>query len=181
MTEPTLDVTIEAILFVAGEPLSAARLSQILEAPGEDVEAALATLKTRLGEGGVRLAENHGTFRLVTAPDTAATVAKFLDDSGRQDLSRPALETLAIVAYRGPLTKSAVEQIRGVDSAAMLRNLIARGLVTEAGRSPEAGRPQLYAVSHSFLAHFGLTGAADLPPLPDPPPHPQPPEAGSEN
>ena len=73
------------------------------------------------------------------------------------------------MAYKGPLTKTAIEDIRGVASDTMIRNLLARGLIVEAGRSSEPGRPQLYAVSHTFLQHFGLTSSAELPPLPEAP------------
>jgi segregation and condensation protein B len=164
--EPTLDLTLEAILFTAAEPLTAAQLAAALGGvPVETVAAALAALSGRLS-GGIRLAEAAGTYRLVSAPEAAGAVRKFLEDTSRQELSRPALETLSIVAYKGPLTKLQVEEIRGVASDTMLRNLLARGLITEAGRSSEPGRPALYAVSHLFLQHFGLTSAGDLPPLP---------------
>jgi segregation and condensation protein B len=93
-------------------------------------------------------------------------VRRFLQEETNSELSKPALETLAIVAYRGPVTKSQIEAIRGVASETMLRNLLARGLILEAGKSQEPGRPIRYAISHSFLQHFGLTSAAELPPLP---------------
>jgi segregation and condensation protein B len=166
MPKTSLTDTLEAILFAASEPLSAVKLAVAAETDAETVEHALAELRKRL-TGGIRLAHAGGTYRLVTAPETADAVRSFLEDSSRQDLTRPALETLAIIAYRGPITKSGVEQIRGVASETMLRSLIARGLVSEAGRSPEPGRPQMYAVSHTFLQHFGLTSTRELPPLPE--------------
>jgi segregation and condensation protein B len=161
----TLDIIIEAILFTASEPLSTAKLGKLTGTTTADVEAALANITGRLS-GGIRLAEAGGTYRLVTAPEAAAAVGQFLEDTSRQDLSRPALETLAIVAYKGPITKSAIESVRGVASEAMIRNLLARGLIVEAGHSTEPGRPLQYAVSHSFLQHFGLTDHTQLPPLP---------------
>ena len=165
MDNTQLDITLEAILFTASEPLSATKLGKLTGATTTDVEAALAIITGRLS-GGIRLAEAGGTYRLVTAPEAAEAVRQFLEDTSRQDLSRPALETLAIVAYKGPITKSAIEAVRGVASEAMIRNLLARGLIVEAGHSTEPGRPLQYAVSHSFLQHFGLTGQAQLPPLP---------------
>jgi segregation and condensation protein B len=105
---------------------------------------------------------------LVTAPEVSLVVKKFLQDEARSELSKAALETLAIVAYRGPVTKAGIEQIRGVASETMLRNLLARGLIEEAGRVDEAGRPQQYAVSQTFLHQFGLTSTKDLPPMPEP-------------
>jgi len=161
-----LENLIEAVLFAASEPLSAKRLTDIAQQPEEAVLAALDGLAKRL-TGGIRLSHTSGTYRLVTAPDTAGIVQNFIDDTSRQDLTRPALETLAIIAYRGPVTKSQIEQIRGVASEAMIRNLQSRGLIGDAGRSPEPGRPQRYAVSHTFLQHFGLTSTDDLPPLPE--------------
>jgi segregation and condensation protein B len=166
--EASLELILEAILFTASEPLSAARLAGLTDRSAADVAAALSNLSMRL-TGGTRLAETAGTYRLVTAPEAAAAVRKFLEDTSRSELSRPALETLAIIAYKGPLTKTAVEEVRGVASESMLRNLLSRGLITEAGHSQEPGRPQLYAVSHAFLQQFGLTGAAGLPPLPEAP------------
>lgn len=168
MPSPSLDSLLEAILFSASEPLSPAALGRLTDQPAAEVAAALQRIGARL-TGGIRLAEAGGTYRLVTAPEASAVVRAFLEDTSRQDLSRPALETLAIVAYRGPLTKSQIEAIRGVASETMIRGLLARALITEAGHSPEPGRPKLYAVSHTFLQHFGLTSASELPPLPEAP------------
>jgi segregation and condensation protein B len=166
MAELALDAVLEALLFTATEPLSIAQLAAAAgDVPAADVRAALEILEARL-QAGIRLSAADGSYRLVTAPEAAKLVQNYLDDSQRQDLSRPAMETLAIVAYKGPLTKSQIEAIRGVSSEAMLRGLLGRGLITEAGRSSEPGRPQLYGVSHAFLQHFGLTSAKDLPPLP---------------
>ncbi|GAC1601829.1 MAG: SMC-Scp complex subunit ScpB [Candidatus Saccharimonadales bacterium] len=166
MADAPLEHQLEAILFTASEPLSAARLAEFTGAEPAQVESALELLKARL-TGGVRVAHADSSYRLVTAPGAAAVVAKFLQDSSRQELSRPALETLAIVAYKGPLTKAAIESIRGVASETMLRNLIGRGLVAQSGRSSDPGRPPLFAVTHTFLEHFGLTSPSDLPSLPE--------------
>lgn len=166
MGKARLDVAIEAVLFSASEPLSLKTLSQLMQHTEGDVSAALTTIKGRL-RGGICLAETGDTFRLVTAPEASAAVRNFLQDSSHQDLSKPALETLAIVAYRGPLTRHQIEEIRGVSSEVMIRNLLARDLIIEAGRTREPGRPQQYAISHTFLQHFGLTSSSDLPPLPE--------------
>jgi segregation and condensation protein B len=146
--------------------MSKSQLAKLVEEPPEAVAEALDILKKRLN-GGIRLAHASGTYRLVSAPVASDTVRKFLEDTSRQDLTRPALETLAIVAYRGPVTKSHIEAIRGVASETMIRNLLARDLILESGRSPEPGRPALYAVSHTFLQHFGLASTSELPPLPE--------------
>jgi segregation and condensation protein B len=161
-----LDDILEAVLFSASEPLNVAQLAEVTSAGQDEVSAALTELRGRLTHG-IRLAEAGGTFRLTTAPEAAAAVRQFLQDTNRQELSRPALETLAIIAYKGPVTKSSIEAVRGVASEAMIRNLIARGLIAEAGHAAEPGRPALYAVSHAFLQHFGLSSTAELPPLPE--------------
>lgn len=168
MPDTDLATIIEAILFAASEPLSASQIAKITGRKSEEVHSALSVITLRL-TGGIRLSVAEGTYRLVTAPEAAAEVRQFLEDSSRQDLSKPALETLAIIAYKGPLTKTAIEDIRGVASDTMIRNLLARGLIAEAGRSSEPGRPQLYGVSHTFLQNFGLTSASELPPLPEVP------------
>lgn len=165
MSDPTLATKLEAILFVASEPLTLARLATATSSEPAQAKQALDELADAL-QGGIRLSIVGDTYRLVTAPDAAATIKRFLQDESKAELSRPALETLAIVAYRGPLTKSAIEQVRGVSSDVILRNLTARGLVCEAGKSAEPGRPVLYAISHAFLQHFGLTNLSDLPPIP---------------
>ncbi len=170
MAKPALSTILEALLFTASEPLSTAKLAKLAGCTPDEAKTALSIIAQQL-TGGIRLSRAEGTYRLVTAPEASAAVRSFLEDASRQDLSKPALETLAIVAYKGPLTKSAIEEIRGVASDAMIRNLLARALITESGRSPEPGRPQLYAVSHTFLQHFGLTSTAELPPLPEATPH----------
>lgn len=161
-----LDHQLEAILFMATEPLSVAQLAKITGDSKDDVAVAIQRVSKRL-VGGIRLASAGGAYRLVTAPDTADIVGQYVADASRQELSRPALETLAIIAYKGPLTKAAIEHIRGVASETMLRGLTSRGLIEQAGHSSEPGRPALYAVSHSFLQHFGLTDRSDMPPLPE--------------
>ncbi len=167
MPEPTLELRLQALLFVASGPLSLPQLARAVDEPAEQVQVALDAISTRMQSDGIRLSALDGHYRLVTAPEAADIVRKFLQDESSSDLSKPALETLAIVAYRGPLTKSAIEAIRGVASDTMLRNLLARGLITEAGRSTEASKPLLYAISHTFMQHFGLTDPADLPAIPE--------------
>jgi segregation and condensation protein B len=164
MSSLELSTNLEAILFASSEPLSIKQLAEISEAGEDSVVSSLAELDARLTHG-VRLAQAGSTYRLVTTPESAAIVGQFLNDTSRSDLTRPALETLAIIAYRGPITKSGIEQIRGVASEAMLRSLLGRGLIETAGRSLEPGKPVNYIISHEFLSHFGLTSTTDLPPL----------------
>lgn len=156
---------LEAILFVASEPVNLDRLAEATATSQQDVRAALDELSTTLAMRGVQLTHHNDAYRLVTAPVTSEVVRRFLTEASNSELSRPALETLAIVAYRGPLTKSSVDELRGVSSEAMLRNLMQRGLIAEHGTAPEPGHPTLYAVSQTFLEEFGLASLNQLPPL----------------
>jgi segregation and condensation protein B len=156
-------------LFVATESLTLERLAEAADTTPAKAKSALTELRTSLSPAGLTVSELDGKFRLITAPESAGIVRRFLQEEGKNDLTRPALETLAIVAYRGPVTKTQIEQIRGVASETMLRNLLARGLIAEAGKSPEPGRPVRYTISQAFLEHFGLAGPQELPTLPEAP------------
>lgn len=165
--QASLTNVLEALLFVATQPLSAEQLAGATDTKPTVIKQALTTLEHDLKARGIRLSSLQGKYQLVSAPEISSHVRKFLQEEAGTELSRPALETLAIVAYRGPVTKSAIEQIRGVASDTMVRNLLSRGLITEAGRSTEPGRPLQYSVSHTFLQHFGLTSPTDLPSIPE--------------
>jgi segregation and condensation protein B len=167
VAEPALTQKLGSLLLVATEPLTAARLAEAASANLTEVKTALSSLRDALHPAGLDITELDGKFRLVSSPVSGPIVLKFLQEEGKSDLTRPALETLAIVAYRGPVTKGQIEQIRGVASETMLRNLLARGLITEAGKSSEPGRPMRYAISQSFLEHFGLSSPGDLPSVPE--------------
>ena len=156
-----------ALLFVAGEPVGALALAQALGLTTAEVETSLDALAASLQPGPLLLTRHQGTYRLVTAPEHSADVRAYLRQEARTELTRPALETLAIIAYRGPLTKQAVDSVRGVASDTMLRNLLARDLIVEHGPAPEPGRPMSYAVSHTFLKQLGLADLSELPPLPE--------------
>jgi segregation and condensation protein B len=166
MPELSPEQQIEAILFVATAPLDAKQLAEAIGAGPDIVEAGLSALKTNLKGRGIQLVEHRSKYRLVSTPHAALVVRKFLQEESNSELSKAAVETLAIIAYRGPITKSGIEAVRGVSSETMLRNLHQRGLIMDAGKSSEPGRPQLYAVSMTFLQHFGLASTRDLPPLP---------------
>jgi segregation and condensation protein B len=167
VSDLSLAMRLQAVLFVAPNPVSIEQLAAATGEPAEAVREALAALVASVKTAGIRASELNGLYQLVSAPEAAADVVRFLQDETSSDLSKPALETLAIVAYRGPIAKSQIEAIRGVASDTMVRNLLARGLIAEAGKSPEPGRPALYAISHAFLQHFGLTSPKDLPPVPE--------------
>ncbi len=156
---------IESLLFVASEPITVGQLARVLELPADSVETALDRLAETCRGRGVRLQRQGDRVQLVSAPESAAVVARFLGVQATARLSTAALEVLAIIAYRQPITRSQVEAIRGVDSSGVVRVLLARDLIAEAGRLETVGRPILYATTPSFLQQFGLTNLMDLPPL----------------
>lgn len=157
------------MLFAAARPMSADELAAVVDLPADTVVNALTTLQRSMASTGIHVAENAGKYVLVTSPTAAADVRKFLQEDASADLSKPALETLAIVAYRGPVTKHQIDTIRGVASDSMIRNLLSRALIEEAGRAKDPGRPMTYRVTHTFLQSFGLTSTTQLPPLPEEP------------
>lgn len=164
---------IEAILFAAGRPVESREILAILEAaperiPGRrpEIEEAIEALQREWEERGgeVRLEKVAGGCEFRTRPGVA-TWLSLLQPSKPQRLSTPAVETLALIAYRQPITRAEIESIRGVDSAGVLKSLLERHLLRVVGRKEEAGRPLLYATSKEFLELFGLKGLDDLPPL----------------
>lgn len=162
---PSLILLLESLLFVAGEPVTVAQLARALEAPLDAVEAALDELAQRAASRGVRVQRHGEQVQLVSAPEAARAVGRFLGVQASGRLSSAALEVLAIIAYRQPLTRAQVDAIRGVDSSGTVRALLARDLIQEAGRLETVGRPILYATTPAFLQQFGLTSLADLPHL----------------
>jgi len=162
---------IESLLFVAGEAVSITQLAQILELPADSLELALEDLATSLQGRGIRLQRSADRLQLVSAPEAAPVLARFLGVQASARLSTAALEVLAIIAYRQPLTRAQIEAIRGVDSSGVVRALLARDLISESGRLETVGRPILYRTTSEFLRQFGLSSLADLPALemPDPP------------
>jgi segregation and condensation protein B len=128
------------------------------------VDALLGDLEVALRERGIRLAVLGDEVRLVTAPETGPLIGRYTG-AGESRVSPAAMEALAIVAYRQPVTRGVIERIRGVDSDYVIRSLIARRLIVEQGRADTPGRPILYATSFEFLERFGLTSLDDLPPL----------------
>lgn len=156
---------IEALLFASDQPLTLPLLSDALEMASEDVLAELTALASDFRErgAGVELREIAGGWVFVTAPEHGEAVARMLRGKRRMRLSRAALETLAIIAYKQPVTKSEVEAIRGVDASGVLATLLERNLVTVKGRSQVVGRPLLYGSTVEFLNYFGLKDLSELP------------------
>ena len=161
---------VESLLFVAGEDgLTAAQLAQAAETDGEAVGRALALLRELYESDGrgIMLAELAGTFRLVTKPEHADAVRRLLENPTSQSLTQASLEVLAIIAYRQPITRVEIEEIRGVKSERPVQTLITRGLIRETGRAEGTGRAILYGTTDAFLDHFGLAALDELPKLAD--------------
>jgi segregation and condensation protein B len=164
---PPIELTeaaLEALLFVAERPLSRREIAVLAGTERETVDARLGDLEVSLRERGIRLVLDGDRVELATAADGGALVARYVGADAVR-LSPAALETLAIVAYRQPVTKSAVERIRGVDSDYTIRALLHRRLVVELGRADTPGRPFLYGTGFEFLERFGLTSLEGMPPL----------------
>lgn len=167
--DPLMRRAMEAILFAAEEPVEANTLAQVLEVPTGDVLNALAALRREYidDDRGFVLREVGGGWRLYTDPAVASYVERFVLNGRTSRLSQAALETLAIVAYRQPVTRAQVTEIRGVDADAAVRSLVGRGLVEEVGRDSAPGQPLLYGTTVAFLERLGLSALEELPPLPE--------------
>ena len=158
---------LEAVLFAAEEPLTVVRLAEVLEEPdGRKVGALVDALGERLAADrrGLELVEIAGGYALMTRPDLAPWVRR-LKRVRPARLSRAALETLAVIAYKQPITKAEIEEVRGVSADGVLRTLAERDLIRVVGRRPDPGRPILYGTSRAFLEHFGFKDLSDLPTL----------------
>jgi len=156
---------VEALLFSSDQPLTLALLADALDAPPDQVSAALLELgqEYESREAGVELREMAGGWIVTTTAEQHEWVARMLRGKRKMRLSRAALETLAIIAYKQPVTKSEIEAIRGVDSSGTLATLLERSLVTIKGRSTVVGRPLLYGSTGDFLNYFGLKDLTELP------------------
>jgi len=171
-----LAAILESILFAHGEPLDIQRLAVVTEKPAEEVLYALRELSGALRGRGLVLIEKDGAWQLGSSPASARYVEKLVKSEFSEELSRAALETLAIIAYKGPLTRAEIEYIRGVNSSFTLQTLLMRGLA-ERRESPQDARSYLYRASFDFLKYLGLARIEDLPRyeelrkeiIPDPP------------
>lgn len=163
-----LQAILEALLFVSPEPLSLARLVAVMgNVPKVEVEEALRNIGQALeSEGrGVRLTVVAGGYRLITKQDYAPWIKRLDKAKPAAKLSRSALESLAIIAYKQPLVRSEIEEIRGVETSGVIRTLLERKLVRIVGRKEVPGRPIMYGTTKFFLEHFGLSDLSQLPPL----------------
>jgi segregation and condensation protein B len=161
----SLSARLEALLFVAPGPVLVQQLAAALDTPTAEVEKGLRELESDYGSRGLRLQRHQGRVQLTTAPEAGAWIEAFLGLDTGSRLSRAALETLAIIAYQQPVTRPQVDAVRGVNSDAVLKSLLSKGLVQEVGRAEGPGRPILYTTTTEFLQHFGLGSLSDLPPF----------------
>jgi segregation and condensation protein B len=158
------ETTLEALLFIAERPLSRREIATVAGVDRETVDARLGDLEVSLAHRGLRLVLSGDRVELATSPEAGRLIGRYVGADATR-LSPAALETLAIVAYRQPVTRAGVERIRGVDSDYTIRALLHRRLIVELGRSAAPGRPYLYGTDFEFLERFGLASLDELPPL----------------
>lgn len=164
-TTPALATIIEGLLFVASEPVTLNQLATATDCQIADVEVTLAELKEAYQTRGIRLQRQGQKVQLVSAPELTDYIERFLGLSVSGKLSTAALETLAMIVYRQPITRPEIEAIRGVNSDGVLRTLISKGLVEEVGRLDTVGHPALFGTTFEFLRYFGLESINHLPAL----------------
>ena len=157
---------LESLLFVARKPLTLEELEQVTACPRELVASMLEELSAEFQNRGIQIVKVAGGYLMGTNPDNADFVHKLLHAKVETTLSPQALETLAIIAYKQPVTRAEIERLRGVISDGVIETLLAKKLIQELGRSEAVGRPYLYGTTTEFLRHFGLKDISDLPPLP---------------
>ncbi|WP_041658803.1 SMC-Scp complex subunit ScpB [Lysinibacillus sphaericus] len=166
-----LQSRIEALLFVVGDDgLTIKQLSQLLGEQDEMIVQAMDALRKVYEEDlarGITVKEMAGVFQLITKSDLADTIQKLVENPTAQSLSQASLEVLAIVAYKQPITRVAIEDLRGVKCERPIQTLVSRGLIKEVGRSEGTGRAILYGTTKEFLHYFGLNSVEEMPPLPE--------------
>jgi segregation and condensation protein B len=158
---------LESLLFVAEEPVELAVLGRSLHLSEKEIEQGLEALAEDCRQRGVRIQRSGVLVQMATAPESARYVENFLNMDHHQRLSTAGLETLAIVAYKQPITRAGIEAVRGVNSDGAVATLLARDLIEEVGRAHTPGRPVLFGTTVRFLEHFGLERPEDMPPLPE--------------
>ena len=162
-----LKYAIEGILFAAGEPVKTAKLAVVLECSVEDIETTVEELKSEYDRDkrGFAIIEISEGYQICSRPDYYKYIREILGEQRNQPLSNAAMEALAIIAYKQPVTRGMIEKVRGVNSDGCVSRLYERGLIEEAGRLDAPGRPVLYKTTDTFLRCFGLRTPRDLPPI----------------
>ena len=164
MSNLELEHSIEAILMVIDEPVTEETLAKVLDRSVEEIVSALALLVSAYENNGFELRQISGGWRFYSRPEYSAVVERFVLDGQQARLTQAALETLAVIAYRQPVSRARVSAIRGVNVEAVMKTLVTRGLVEEFGLEPETGAI-LYRTTTYFLERLGLNSIADLPAL----------------
>ncbi|NQW04510.1 MAG: SMC-Scp complex subunit ScpB [Acidobacteria bacterium] len=164
-----LKAIVEALIFASPEPVTLKALAKLLDGePREDIEAAIAAVKQEYERpGGLQLVEVAGGYQVVTRPEVHEWVRRLFHERTTQKLSVAALETLAVIAYRQPVTAPEIADIRGVNTGGVLNTLADRKLIKIVGRKPVVGRPFMYGTTREFLERFGLNDMDDLPKVED--------------
>lgn len=165
MDQDQIELLLESLLFVADGPVAVSQLAKVLEVEVTSVEEALERLRRAYSQKGLRIQRQGEQVQMVTAPEAAPHIERFLGLQLKSTLSPAALETLAIIAYQQPITRAQIEAVRGVNCDGVLRTLTSKGLIEEVGRLEQAGRPILYGTTFEFLQYFGLQDLTELPPL----------------
>ena len=159
---------LEAVLYASGDPIGIDRLSQVFDIKPEQVEKAAEKIAERLraNDSGIELLRLDNSYQFATKADYAEYIKKAFDLKRRTPLSGAAFEVLSVIAYNQPVTRSFIEQVRGVDCSGVITTLLEKELIEERGRLELPGRPLLYGTTKNFLRCFGLSDLSDLPPLP---------------
>jgi segregation and condensation protein B len=160
-----LEASIEALLFVSPGAISSNQIADVLGVTTRVVEKAIKSMEEYYKNRGIRIQKSREGYKFTTAPEAASIIETYLNLETTSRLSQAALETLAIIAYQQPITRPMIDAVRGVNSDSVIKNLLSKGLVEEAGRSESPGRPILYNTSPEFLQYFGLSSLKDLPTL----------------
>lgn len=160
---------VEAVLYVSGEPVRVDDLARALNVTVSELESCLTELRDEydFGQRGVMLRRFGHQVQLATRPLYAQDVVHLLQPVQKQSLSQAVMETLAVVAYRQPVTRAEIEQVRGVKCDYSVQSLVNKGLIMEVGRKDALGRPILYGTTDAFLQHFGISSLEELPPMPE--------------
>jgi segregation and condensation protein B len=170
MSVDELKPIIEALIYVSEEPITVKQLAAILEGESvDDIQAAVEQLSAEFNSrgGGLEVRQLAGGYRITTRPELSEYVRRYLKSQPSARLSLAALETLAVIAYKQPITIPEILEIRGVTSTSAIKTLLDRRLIVARGHKPVVGRPMLYGTSKEFLIHFGLNDLSELPNLED--------------
>lgn len=157
---------LEALLFITGTPLTVGQIAEALNLSHEDTDKLITELENEYSENrGLAIQRHGGRFQLTSHPRFAEEIEKFLGIENTSRLTKPSIETLAIIAYRQPITRPGIDSIRGVSSDGVIKSLLSKGLIQEVGRTDGPGRPILFSTTSDFLQHFGLNSINQLPPF----------------